>query len=97
MSRARPHVVIARLDDSELRDFNYLLRSAGAGWCSNKSKAFRKVLKLATELLKEQRIEEGRRRFLDDFHPARATRGSSSIEIEDESELMDYEESTPDW
>lgn len=84
--------MIARLDDSELRDFNYLLSSVGAGWCSNKSEAFRKVLKLATELLRKQRIEEGRIRFYDDFRPARATRGPSSIEVEDESEL-DYEES----
>ena len=92
--RSRPHVIIARLDDSELRDFNYLLGSVGARWCSNKSEAFRKVLKVATELLREMRVEEGRRLFFEsDFRPAKAVRGSSSIEVEDESELEDYEES----
>lgn len=94
--RNRPHVVIARLDDSELRDFNYLLGSVDVGWCSNKSEAFRKVLRLATELLRERRVEEGRMRFFDDFHPARATRGSSSIEVGDESEIWDHEDSVID-
>lgn len=94
MSRTRSHVVIARLDDSELQDFNYLLRSTGPEYYSNKSRAFRKVIKIATKLLREKRVEDGRRLFFeDDFRPARALRGPLSIEIEDESEIEDYEES----
>jgi len=88
--------VIARLDDSELRDFNYLLGSVDVRYHYNKSKAFREVLRLSAELLREKRVLEGRKRFYDDFHPARATRGSSSIEVKDESELDDYEESAID-
>jgi hypothetical protein len=63
MPRARPHVIIARLDDSELQDFNYLLHSTGPEWYLNKSRAFRKVLKLATDLLRERRAKEGRIRL----------------------------------
>ena len=56
MVRSRPHVVIARLDDSELKDFNYLLGSLDARRYFNNSEAFRKVLRLATELLRERRV-----------------------------------------
>ena len=91
--RNRPHVVIARLDDSELRDFNYLLGSVDIRWCSNKSEAFRKVLRLATELLRERRVEEGRKlTFEYDFLPPKATRGPVSIEVEDPEDILDYEE-----
>ncbi len=91
--RDRLHVVITRLDDTELKDFNYLLDSLDMGWCSNKSEAFRKVLRMSAELLRERRIEEGRRRLFDNFQPPKINRGSSSIEVEGESEIADFEDS----
>lgn len=85
--------MISRLDDSELRDFNYLLGSVNVEWCSNKSEAFRKVLRLSAELLRERRVEEGRRRAFEyDFRPPKATRGPVSIEVEDPEDILDYEE-----
>lgn len=54
MARARPHVVIARLNDEELRIYNWLLRSvAGVTYSKNKSKAFRTFLRRMAEYVKK--------------------------------------------
>jgi len=95
-------VIIARLNDVELRIYERLLLSAaGVLWPRNKSRAFRKFLMVMDCIEKERAQkarEERRRRFevsgmdLNDFKPPKATRGPVSIEIEDPEDLLDYEE-----
>jgi hypothetical protein len=54
--RSRQHVVIARLSDKEYEDYERILRKASReyGYPRNKSEAFRIVLRLVNNKLKQE-------------------------------------------
>ena len=63
--RSRPHVIIARLNDEEMRIYERILNKAiqEHGYPRNKSEAFRLVLKAISERVGE----ENRRAFYEDL------------------------------
>ena len=101
MPQARPHVVLARLNDEELKLYNWLLRSvAGVTYSKNKSKAFRTFVKRMAEYVKKQRDNELKERYLQyladsgwpDFEPPTTSHGPYVIEVDGPDEIENLEE-----
>jgi len=101
MVRSRSHVVIARLNDEELKLYNWLLRFVvGVTYSKNKSNAFRKLLRAMERLARERedKKREGKfQRYLSelewsDFQPPVATKGPPEVEVEGPDEIEILEE-----
>lgn len=103
LPQARPHVVLARLNDEELEIYNWLLRSvAGVGYSRNRSKAFRTFLRRMAKYVsaREQKAKDLKENYLKylqdsswpDFESPVATKGPKEIEVGGPEEVEILEE-----